>query len=65
METLFELLQDNPWFSVFTAAVFFASSLAAVLPTPKKGSVLAKIYSVVDLLAINIGKAKDKGDGKS
>ena len=44
-----------------------ASSLAAVTPTPKDdemvsklGKVWAKLYKVVDLLALNVFKAKDK-----
>ena len=60
METLFELVQDNPWFTVFTAAVALFSAIAAVTPTPKEGTVLAKVYKIVDLIALNISKAKDK-----
>ncbi|MEN9512538.1 MAG: hypothetical protein RJB16_298 [Bacteroidota bacterium] len=56
------VLQANPYFGVFTAVVALASAVAAVTPTPKKGSVLSKAYKVVDLLALNIGKAKDKGE---
>jgi hypothetical protein len=61
METLIQLLQDNPYFGVVTAVVALASAIAAVTPTPKAGSVLAKVYALVDFLALNIGKAKDKG----
>jgi hypothetical protein len=61
METLIQLLQDNPYFGVVTAVVALASAIAAVTPTPKAGSVLAKVYAAVDFLALNIGKAKDKG----
>jgi hypothetical protein len=61
METLIQLLQDNPYFGVVTAVVALASAIAAVTPTPKAGSVLAKVYAVVDFLALNVGKAKDTG----
>ena len=61
MEFLITFIQDQPWFGVFTATVFLASSIAAIVPTPEKGSILSKVYGIIDLLAINIGKAKDKG----
>jgi len=63
MEFLIEFIEDQPWFGVLTAAVALASSIAALTPTPPKGSFLAKAYSVINLLALNIGKAKQK-DGK-
>ena len=61
MDTIIELIQDNPWFGVVTAAIALASAVAAATPTPKKGSFLAKVYSVIDWAALNVGKAKDKG----
>ena len=47
-----------------TSIVTGASALAALTPTPKQGSTLAMLYKVIDFLALNIGKAKDKGDDK-
>jgi hypothetical protein len=61
METLIQLIQSNQYFGVVTAVIALASAVAAVTPTPKAGSVWAKVYAVIDFLAINIGKAKDKG----
>jgi hypothetical protein len=52
---------DNPWVKIATATVTLASAIAAVTPTPKEGSLWAKVYKIIDLLAINIGKAKEKG----
>ncbi len=60
MELIIQFVQDQPWFGVVAAAIALASSIAALTPTPKEGTVFAKIYSVVDLLALNIGKAKEK-----
>ena len=60
MDTILQLLQDNPWFGVVTAAVAFASAVAAATPTPEKGSLWSKVYSVIDWLALNVGKAKQK-----
>ena len=44
--------------SVVTTIVTVASLIAASTPTPKDDEWLAKLYKFVDLLAINIGKAK-------
>jgi len=52
---------DNSWVKVATAVVTLASAIAAVTPTPKAGTVWAKVYAVIDFLALNIGKAKQPG----
>lgn len=61
METLIQLVQNQPWYNILAATVALASAIAAVTPTPKAGTILAKVYGIIDLLALNIGKAKDKG----
>lgn len=61
MEIILQFIQDQPWFGVVTAAIALASAIAAITPTPKPGTVLAKVYSVIDFIALNILKAKDKG----
>jgi hypothetical protein len=55
-----EIVKAYPWFPVVTSAVTLASAVAAVTPTPKTGSVWSKVYKVIDLLALNFGKAKQK-----
>lgn len=55
-----EFLQHYPWFGVAAAVISTASAVAAITPTPKSGTVLSKAYKVVDILALNIGKAKNK-----
>ena len=47
-----------------TSIVTGASALAALTPTPKDDSFMGKLYKVIDFLALNIGKAKDKGEKK-
>jgi len=37
-----------------------ASLIAASTPTPKDDEWIGKLYKFIDLLALNIGKAKDK-----
>jgi|TARA_R110002020_G_scaffold200526_2_gene402829 hypothetical protein len=60
MDMILKLVEDNPWFGVVTAAIAFASAVAAATPTPAQGSLWSKIYSIIDWAALNIGKAKQK-----
>ena len=46
--------------AIVTAVVTLASLIASITPTPKDNDVIAKVYKVVDLLALNIGHAKEK-----
>tara|TARA_B100000214_G_C23757478_1_gene530657 strand:+ start:175 stop:351 length:177 start_codon:yes stop_codon:yes gene_type:complete len=46
--------------SIITGAIALASAIAALTPTPKDDTIVGKIYKVIDLLALNVGKAKDK-----
>ena len=57
---IIELVKAYPWFPVVTSVVTLASAIAAATPTPKAGSVWSKVYKVIDLFALNFGKAKDK-----
>ena len=41
-----------------TMAVTVASAIAASTPTPKDDAFLGKAYKIIDLISINIGKAK-------
>jgi hypothetical protein len=55
-------IQEN-WDSilaVITSVIAAASAIAAVTPTPKDDNLVKKLYWLVDLFALNIGKAKDK-----
>ena len=62
MDTIISLIENNPWFGVVTAAIALASAIAAATPTPKKGSIWAKVYAIIDWSALNIGKAKQKSE---
>ena len=46
--------------NVATAIVTAASGIAALTPTPKDDPVARAAYRIIDTLALNIGKAKDK-----
>jgi hypothetical protein len=47
--------------SVVTLIVTIASIVAAITPTPKDDIWIGKLYKFVDILAINIGRAKESG----
>ena len=46
--------------AALTAVVTAASAFAALTSTPKDDGFASKAYKVVDWLALNVGKAKDK-----
>jgi hypothetical protein len=54
MEIIFQII------TVVTLIVTAASLIAASTPTPKDDVWIGKLYKLIDLLALNIGKAKQK-----
>jgi hypothetical protein len=46
--------------SWITIIVTVSSFIAASTPTPKDDIWIGKLYKLIDLLALNIGKAKEK-----
>lgn len=57
--------QLYPWLTtvltVAPAVIAAASAIAALTPTPADDVWVAKLYKVVDWLALNVGKAKEIG----
>lgn len=62
MDIITSFVEGQAWFNWATAVIAAASVFVASTPTPKEGSILAKVYKVIDFLSLNVGKAKDKGD---
>ena len=62
MKEIISYLVANADSILLTAStiVAAASTVAALTPTPKDDAILAKAYKVIDWLALNVGKAKDK-----
>jgi|TARA_R110000787_G_scaffold103532_1_gene210154 hypothetical protein len=62
MITIINYIVDNTdaLIRALTAIVAGASAIAALTPTPSDDGWVAKLYKVVDWLALNVGKAKDK-----
>ena len=50
----------NDIISIATAIVTAASGVAALTPTPKDDPLAKAAYSVIDILALNVGRAKDR-----
>jgi hypothetical protein len=48
----------NPYFQVVSAVVVLASAICAITPTPDPKTTWGKVYKFIELLALNIGKAK-------
>lgn len=48
------------WLSAVTGIIAAASSVAALTPTPRDDKILGKLYKIVDLLALNVGFAKNR-----
>ena len=46
--------------AIVSSVVALASLIAAITPTPKDDTWGGKAYKIVDWLALNVGKAKDK-----
>ena len=48
------------WIGIITGIVCAASIICALTPTPKDDQLIGKLYKAIELLAFNIGKAKQK-----
>jgi hypothetical protein len=55
-------IQEN-WeaiLAILSGIIATASAVAALTPTPKDDGWVKKLYKLLDLLALNVGKAKEK-----
>mgnify|MGYP003140356819 CR=1 FL=1 len=50
--------------AIVMGIITVSSIVAAVTPTPKDDVWIGKLYKLIDLCALNIGKAKDKAGKK-
>ncbi len=49
---------------IVTLIVTLASLIASLTPTPKDDTFVGKLYKLLDLLALNVGRAKEKPEDK-
>ena len=48
------------WLNAALAAVTAASAITALTPTPKDDKLVGKAYRILEVIALNIGHAKEK-----
>ena len=58
------LTQAPIWLQAILSFVGAASAIAALTPTPRDDRFLGQLYKVVDLIALNIGHAKETPPNK-
>ncbi len=46
------------WLGIVTGVVCGASIICALTPSPKDDAMIGKLYKILEMLALNIGKAK-------
>jgi len=46
------------WLGIVTGVVCAASIICALTPSPKDDAMIGKLYKILEMLALNIGKAK-------
>ena len=46
------------WLGIITGVVCAASMICALIPTPKDDAMIGKLYKILEIAALNIGKAK-------
>ena len=65
METLSQLpsvIASLPdWLAALTGVITAASAVTALTPTPRDDRFVGRAYRVLEVLALNIGFAKDRG----
>lgn len=52
------------WIQAVLSIVGAASAVAAATPTPSDDKIVGKIYTIVNLLALNVGYAKPSSKSK-
>ena len=46
------------YIEIATTLVALCSAICAVTPTPRDDAIIGKIYKVLEMFALNVGKAK-------
>ena len=59
-DIIITFLEGQEWWVWAAATISAASAFTAGTPTPEADSKWAKVYKVIDFLALNILRAKDK-----
>lgn len=66
METFTAVMAVLPdWLEALTLLVAAAAGVAALTPTPKDDAILGKAYKILEVVALNIGHAKERPGEKT
>ena len=57
-----QALLGNVWFNIITASIALAAAITALTPSKVDNEWLNKITSLLNLIGLNIGKAKNADD---
>lgn len=57
-----QMLLSNTWVNIITAVIALAAAIAAVTPSKVDNEWMKKIVSLLNLVGLNIGKAKNADD---
>jgi len=61
MDTILEFFSQAPaWITALLSLMVAAKAIVALTPTPRDDEIVGQIYKIVEFLALNFGKAKDK-----
>ena len=61
-DIILNFLEGQDWWVWASAAIAAASAFTAATPTPDADSKWSKVYTVVEFLALNVLRAKDKSE---
>lgn len=61
-DIILSFLEGQDWWVWVAAAISAASAFTAATPTPAADSKFAKVYAVIDWVALNVLRAKDKSE---
>ena len=59
-DIIINFLEGQDWWVWVAATIAAASAFTAATPTPEADSKWGKVYKVVEFLALNVLRAKDK-----
>lgn len=54
-----------PWLTAIMAVVTAASTVTALTPTPRDDRFIGRVYRVLEMLALNVGRAKDMAPNRA
>ena len=57
-----QMLLSNTWVNIITAVIALAAAIAAVTPSKVDNEWMKKIVSLLNLVGLNVGKAKNADD---